>query len=95
LYASGIRESAADAGRANSTFILPRNISAIQALPEADGVMRLGTILQLPEGTQVRICGEGFNDRTVKVLWEGSYFFVFFEDLEPNRTLRASTHAGG
>lgn len=95
LYALGIRESAADAVRANSTFILPRNISAIQVLPEDDGGVLLGTILQLPEGTQVRICGDGFNERTVKVAWEGAYYFVFLEDLEPDHTFLAQTHAAG
>ena len=78
-----------------STFTLPHNISAIQSLPEADGGVRLGTILQLPEGTQVRVCGDGFNERTVKVIWEGTYYFVFWEDLEPNRPGRTRLHAAG
>ena len=84
------RESLADLGLARNTYTLPRNISAIQALPASEGAERLGTILQLPAGTQVRICGDGFNDRTVKVLWEGGLFFVFLEDLETNPALRAS-----
>ena len=88
------RESSANAASARSIFTLPRNISAIQALPELDGSVRLGTILQLPEDTQVRICGEGFNERTVKVIWEGSYFFVFLEDIEPQPPLHARAHAG-
>ena len=78
-----------------STFTLSRNISAIQALPETEGRTRMGTILQLPEGTQVRICGDGFNERTVKVTWEGAYYFVFLEDLEPNRAVHARMHAAG
>ena len=95
LFAAHIRESVADADSANSTFILPRNISAIQAASESDGAVRLGTILQLPEGTQVRICGDGFNERTVKVVWEGAYYFVFLEDLEPGRALQARAYAAG
>ena len=87
------RESSAEAGSARNTFTLPRNISAIQALPEPDGGVRLGTILQLPEGTQVRVCGDGFNDRTVRVIWEGGYFFIFLEDIEPGLVLGAKTHA--
>ena len=55
----------------------------------------MGTILQLPEGTQVRVCGDGFNERTVKVAWEGGYYFLFFEDLEPDREFTAKTYAGG
>jgi hypothetical protein len=55
----------------------------------------MGTILQLPEGTQVRVCGDGFNERTVKVSWEGGgYYFLFFEDLEPERAFAANTCGG-
>ena len=84
-----MREGAAGSGTAKSTFTLSRNISAIQALSEPDGGMGLGTILQLPEGTQIRVCGEGFNDRTVKVVWEDRCFFIFVEDLEQNLALQA------
>lgn len=93
LYVADTRKSAADADRLNSTFTLSQNISAIQALCDAEGMVRLGTILQLPEGTQVRICGDGFNERTVKVIWEGAYYFVFLEDLENKPLLRAWSHA--
>lgn len=92
LYAPVSRNSAAGTGFENTTFNLTRNIPAIQALSDPDGTMRLGTILQLPEGTQVHVCGDGFNERTVKVLWEGAYFFVFLEDLELGRALRARTY---
>jgi hypothetical protein len=87
-------ESSISAGNAQSTYTLPRNISAIQVLSGAEGGMRMGTILQLPAGTQVRVCGDGFNERTVKVSWEGGYYFLFFEDLEPERAFTAKTYAG-
>lgn len=54
----------------------------------------MGTILQLPEGTQVRVCGDGFNERTVKVSWEGGFYFLFAEDLEADRAAAARTYAG-
>ena len=87
-------ESPISARPAQNTYTLPRNISAIQVLSAAEGGTRMGTILQLPEGTQVRVCGDGFNERTVKVSWEGGYYFLFFEDLEPERALAARTYAG-
>lgn len=63
-------------------YTLPRNTSAIQAISELDGNTRLGMILQLPEGAEVRVCGEGFNERTVKVCWEGGFYYVFVDDID-------------
>jgi hypothetical protein len=76
------------ASYAQNIYTLPRNVSAIQVLSAVDGSPQMGTILQLPAGTQVRVCGDGFNDRTVKVTCEGGNYFVFFEDLEPERIMR-------
>ena len=89
-----IWESPFSAGSAQSTYTLPRNVSAIQVLPAPDGGLRMGTILQLPAGTQVQVCGDGFNERTVKVAWEGGYYFLFFEDLEADHAFTAKTYAG-
>ena len=62
---------------------LSKNIAAIQLLPgDGTGETRLGMITQLPSGAEVRICGEGFNERTVRVRWGGGYYFVFLQDLE-------------
>ena len=74
---------------------LNRNISAIQVTTEPDGHTRLGAISQLPQGAVPEICGEGFNQQTVKVRWEGVSYFVFREDLkiEPKlRVMRAGAH---
>jgi hypothetical protein len=62
-------------------YALPRNTSAIQAISDLDGNTRLGIIVQLPDGAEVRVCGEGFNERTVKVAWEGGFYYIFREDL--------------
>jgi hypothetical protein len=29
------------------------------------------------------LCGDGFNDSTLKVRWEGQLFFVFLQDIVP------------
>jgi hypothetical protein len=42
---------------------------------------KLGLILHLPADSEVEVCGEGFNSRTVKVCHSGLYYFVFAEDL--------------
>lgn len=80
------------AGFADNTYILSRNISAIQILSDVRGGIRMGTILQLPEGARLRLIGEGFNDRTAKISWEGGNYFVFLEDIDEDRL---TAHAAG
>lgn len=62
--------------------IVPLRISAIPIVAAEDGKRRLGTITQLPQGAELEISGEGFNDRTVKVRWHNSFYFVFRDDIE-------------
>ncbi len=62
--------------------ILPNKISGIQLLTTADAPGRVGIITQLPQSAQLEVCGEGFDDRTVKVRWLNSFYFVFRQDLE-------------
>lgn len=72
------------------TYTLGKSVSAIQIMSAEDGSRRLGLITQLPEGAQIDIGGPGFNDRTVKVRCGGSSYFVFLDDLEPQRKRMAS-----
>lgn len=65
-------------------YVLARTIPAIRLESPgraADGKAKLGSILRLPVGSNVEVCGPGFNGRTVKVCCEHSYYFVFQEDL--------------
>ncbi|MBV8809753.1 MAG: hypothetical protein JO033_13855 [Acidobacteriaceae bacterium] len=78
-----------------SSYTLGKKVSAIQILPPGeDGIRRLGLITQLPEGAEVNVGGPGFNDRTVKVSWEGSSYFIFLEDLDTVKKRVASTAIG-
>ena len=88
------RYSPISAETAENTCTLSRNISAIRVLPDSNGGIRLGTILQLPEGAQVRVTGDGFNERTVRVFWEGANYFVFLEDIGPNRPFATGASVG-
>lgn len=83
------------AGWPKTTYILPRNVSAIQVIPDEIGRIRLGTIVQLPEGAEVDVCGEGFNDRTKKVAWQGGFYYLFTEDLDAKSDPPASLTAVG
>jgi hypothetical protein len=39
----------------------------------------------MPAGAQIQFCGEGFNNLTRKVRWEGKIYFIFLDDLEAQR----------
>jgi hypothetical protein len=67
---------------------LLKKIAAIQLVPtgDGDGGARLGTISQLLPGTRLNVCGDGFNERTVKVRCEDGFYFVFWEDIGADGT---------
>jgi hypothetical protein len=69
-----------DAG--GNAVALSRTISALQLVRKEDGSVKLGLLAQLSPGTQVVLCGSGFNDRTVKVRAHKEYYFIFRQDLE-------------
>jgi hypothetical protein len=81
INSNAFRSPARGEFRIRSARVPLRRISAIQLNLDGDSG-RLGPITQLPETAQVEICGDGFNDRTVKVRWNNSLYFVFREDLE-------------
>lgn len=67
----------------HQAVVIPKTISAVQLMATEQGESRLGPITQLPPSAQLQICGDGFNERTVKVRWQESFYFVFRQDLEP------------
>lgn len=64
------------------TYTLSKRIAAIELVSTGDQLGRLGPIIQLPPGAELGLCGNGYNDRTVKVRWNGGFYFVFYEDLK-------------
>jgi hypothetical protein len=66
----------------NKHFGLAKNAPAMQLMPDGSGKLRMGTLIRLPEGAEVELCGEGFNDRTAKVQWQGATYYVFLDDLQ-------------
>jgi hypothetical protein len=65
------------------TYRLPNTVAAIQAACARDGGPDLGAISHLPEGAELEFCGDGFNETTLKVRWEGQSYFVFVQDVAP------------
>jgi hypothetical protein len=72
-----------------AVYILNEEIVAFQILQSENEVARFGPIVSLPAGAQVRTCGEGFNERTLKVRYEGSFYFVLVQDLESHSKAQA------
>lgn len=65
------------------TVSLSKFISAIQLQQRENGVgAKLGPLSQLGPGTTLVVCGEGFNERTVKVRVDEVCYFVFAQDIE-------------
>jgi hypothetical protein len=60
-----------------------KSISAVQLVRKDNGGAKLGSLLQLRRGTLVECCGDGFNDRTIKIRANGEYYFVFLQDIKP------------
>ena len=72
---------------------LNKSIAAIELLTGDNGAGRLGAVLQLPFGSQLEVCGAGFNERTLKVRSNNKFYFVFWQDLKqaiPEQVHRAS-----
>ena len=76
-------------------YLLPKNTSAIQAFQDGEGRLRLGTLIQLPEGAKVELSGDGFDGRTARITWEGVSYFIFRDDIQDDFLYRVrSAHAG-
>lgn len=74
-----------------SSITLSKIIAAINIQETEGGHTHLGLIAQLPSGARLEVCGQGFNERTLKVRWEDRFYFVFVQDVEAKpRAMKAS-----
>jgi hypothetical protein len=63
------------------SYTLTNDIPGMQLVAVGDGT-RLGPILRIPKGADIDAFGEGFNERTQKIRYEGCFYFVFEADLK-------------
>ena len=89
-----LKKSDLTADYAKTFYVLAKNTSAIQIIPNGYGRVRIGTLLRLPEGARVEVNGEGFDSRTVRVVCEGNSYYVFLEDLENAETYKTKAAVG-
>ncbi|MBV8071568.1 MAG: hypothetical protein JO270_16785 [Acidobacteriaceae bacterium] len=57
-------------------------LCAMQVKRDMDGNWKMGLLTQLTAASPIEVCGEGFNEKTVKVRVKDSYYFVFRADLQ-------------
>jgi hypothetical protein len=72
------------------TYRLSTTVAAIQASFARDGRAELGAISHLPADAELTFCGEGFNETTCRVRWEGQSYFVFLQDIAPEEPALSS-----
>ncbi len=69
---------------------MSEEISAMQILPFGESGVHLSPVSKLPRGAEIEACGDGFDAQTLKVCYEGQFYFVFLQDLEAQRKLVAT-----
>jgi hypothetical protein len=74
-----------DRSSPQENYTLSRKIAAIQLVPTGDGGATLGVVSQLLPGAHLHLCGNGFNERTVKVRCESGFYIVFLQDIAADR----------
>jgi hypothetical protein len=72
------------------TYTLSNPISAMQALPSATDELCLSPVSKLPTGAEITACGAGFDGQTVKVFYQGHFYYVFIRDLEEKKSILAT-----
>jgi hypothetical protein len=63
------------------TCTVVRTTSAIELLSTESGFAMMGSIVQLSRGAHLDVCGEGFDERTVKVHHQGKFYMVLQQDI--------------
>ena len=62
--------------------VLHKYISVIAIETDEAGNAQYGLIEELPCGVEVRVVGDGFSDRTVRVQYNDRSYFAFLQDIE-------------
>jgi hypothetical protein len=65
----------------NAVYTLTSAITAFRTSSQDHADDSGGPICELPESAEVRVCGRGFNKRTVNVRYGDCYYHVFWRDL--------------
>ncbi len=72
---------AAEPVSTESTITLRKDVSALELVRRENETGYFGVLSLISKGSNLEICGTGFNERTYKVRWQNRLFFVFQQDL--------------
>jgi hypothetical protein len=64
-----------------TTVKLKKDVSALEIVRREPTAEHFGVLAQIAKGSEIEICGKGFNERTYRVRFQGRLFFVFRQDL--------------
>lgn len=64
-----------------SKTIQSKLIAALQITRDSKGNECVGVLTQINVTPEMKICGDGFNEKTVKVALNNSTYYVFKQDL--------------
>lgn len=64
-----------------SKSIQSKLIAALQITKDEKGNEHAGCLTQVSVTPEMKICGDGFNERTVKITLNNSTYYVFKQDL--------------
>ncbi len=70
---------------AGKSYSLKDEIPALQLIQSQNGQSRWGPLIRLPRGAELHDFGEGFDERTLRVRFEGSFYIIFKQDLNSQR----------
>jgi hypothetical protein len=65
----------------NRTYVLTTAITVFEVSSSRLSVERFGRVCELPEGADLEICGDGFNEHSTRARYRGGDYFVFWRDL--------------
>ena len=66
---------------AQNSYKLTDAIPGFEIIAGEDGTERFGPVCRLPAGADLAACGDGFNQRSLKVQCGERRYFVFLQDL--------------
>jgi hypothetical protein len=67
---------------AENKYVLRDEIPALQLIAIDNGRARWGPMIRLPRGAELHDFGQGFDEQTMRVRYDGCFYIIFQEDLE-------------
>ena len=83
-----------EASFAAKRYSLRDEIPALQLIATENGNFRWGPLIRLPRGAELQDFGAGFDERTLRVRFNGGFYIIFRQDLDSQRPAAFAKTAG-